>query len=404
MSAQYQQVTKFVGTETGTNEMAKISIKRRNESERADGCAPLYAVLNLDREKIRIPVDLAVTSSEWDAVAERVRGRGQEVKDKNLIISNVRAKISDILVRARLTGERLTKVSFLALYKRPPEDGQFIRYARRHLDETRAALQWETQRHHTAALKKLEEYRPDLYIHEITPEFLRGYATYLRDKLGNSPGTIRKNMCVIRVYYYSAMRAGLVNKNPFDSYKVPRAEPIVVFLTEEEFTRLLDLYRSTRLPGNEQDALRFWLFMAFTGMHITDARTLQIEQIVGGEIHYTRIKTRTKVIMPLSKPAAKLVEYYKAGRRRGNLFVTLPTDQAFNRLIKRVCSRVDIHKAVSAKSARHTFATLYYKKNAGDLGTLSRLLGHASVATTMIYAHIMKENRVAGVAAFDDML
>lgn len=384
--------------------MAKISIKRRNESERADGCAPLYAVLNIEREKIRVPVDLAVTVTEWDAVAERVKGRGQEVKDKNLIISNVRAKISDILVRARLTGEQLTKASFLALYRRPPEDGQFIRYARRHLDATRDALQWETQRHHAAALKKLEDYRPDLYLHEITPEFLRTYAVYLRDKLGNSPGTIRKNMCVLRVYYYAAMRAGLVHRNPFDTYKAPRAEPVVVFLTEEEFTALLDLYKSDRLPDNEQDVLRFWLFMAFTGMHITDARLLQIEQIVGGEIHYTRIKTRTKVIMPLSGPAAKLVEYYKAGRRRGNLFVTLPTDQAFNRVIKRVCQRIDILKPVSAKAARHTFATLYYKKNGGDLGTLSKLLGHTSITTTMIYAHIMKENRVAGVSAFDGML
>lgn len=108
--------------------------------------------------------------------------------------------------------------------------------------------------------------------------------------------------------------------------------------------------------------------------------------------------------MPLSGPAAKLVEYYKAGRRRGNLFVTLPTDQAFNRVIKRVCQRVDILKPVSAKAARHTFATLYYKKNGGDLGTLSKLLGHTSITTTMIYAHIMKENRVAGVSAFDGML
>lgn len=307
-------------------------------------------------------------------------------------------------MRARLTGEQLTKASFLALYRRPPEDGQFIRYARRHLDATRDALQWETQRHHAAALKKLEDYRPDLYLHEITPEFLRTYAVYLRDKLGNSPGTIRKNMCVLRVYYYAAMRAGLVHRNPFDTYKAPRAEPVVVFLTEEEFTALLDLYKSDRLPDNEQDVLRFWLFMAFTGMHITDARLLQIEQIVGGEIHYTRIKTRTKVIMPLSGPAAKLVEYYKAGRRRGNLFVTLPTDQAFNRVIKRVCQRVDILKPVSAKAARHTFATLYYKKNGGDLGTLSKLLGHTSITTTMIYAHIMKENRVAGVSAFDGML
>ena len=63
-----------------------------------------------------------------------------------------------------------------------------------------------------------------------------------------------------------------------------------------------------------------------------------------------------------------------------------------------------IDKPVSAKAARHTFATLYYKKNGGDLGTLSRLLGHASVTTTMIYAHIMKDTRVLGVSAFDDFL
>lgn len=384
--------------------MAKITIKRRNESERIDGRAPLYAVLNIDCEKIRIPVEVAVTKSEWDPAAERVRGRGQEVNDKNLIISNVRAKISDILVRARLTGQRLTKASFIALYRRLPDDDNFVNFARRHLKETRDGLRWGTQRHHTAVLKKLEKYRPDLLFYEITPEFLRAYANFLRDKLGNSSGTIRKNLGVIRVYYQAAMRAGLVQDNPFDSFRVPRADPTVVFLTEEEFIRLLDLYRTDSLPCLEQDVLRFWLFMAFTGMHITDARMLQIEQIVGGEIHYTRIKTNIKVIMPLSRPAAKLVEYYKAGRLRGNLFLTLPTDQAFNRIIKRVCARADIHKAVSAKAARHTFATLYYKKNSGDLATLSRLLGHASVATTMVYTHIMRENRARGISAFDDML
>lgn len=63
-----------------------------------------------------------------------------------------------------------------------------------------------------------------------------------------------------------------------------------------------------------------------------------------------------------------------------------------------------IDKPVSAKTARHTFATLYYKKNAGDLGTLSKLLGHTSVTTTMVYAHIMKDSRVAGVSVFNDML
>jgi integrase len=281
---------------------------------------------------------------------------------------------------------------------------KFVDYARRHLDELRSALQPETLRHHKAALKKLEQYAPNLEISDITPEWLQVYAAYLRNHYNNVPGTIRKNMCVIRMHYYAAMRAGKINVNPFEVYRVPAADPVVVFLTEQELNSLTTLYNSGTLPDNEMDALRFFLFMAFTAMHISDARALQIEQISGGEIHYVRIKTHTRVIMPVSKPAAKLIEYYANGRTRGNLFRKLPSDQGFNRLIKRVCERVGITKSVSAKAARHTFATLYYKKNAGDIGTLSKLLGHTSVSTTMIYAHITKDNRVAGVSVFNDML
>lgn len=384
--------------------MAKITIKRRDEAQRQDGRAALYAVVNIDRQKIRIPVEVAVTAEEWDPAAERIKGRGQEVKDRNLIISNVRAKISDVLVRARLTGELLTKESFLTLYRRPGETSNFVEFARRHLDSLRAGLQPETIRHHEAALRKLEEYNPKLQIFDVTPEFLRVYGVYLRDKKHNSPGTIRKNMCVIRMHYYYAMREGKVKNNPFQSYKIPVAEPSVIFLTEEEFNKLLNLFKSGRLKPNEVDVLRFWLWMAFTGMHITDARGLQIEQLSAGEIHYTRQKTRTRVNMPLSEPAAKLAAFYSGGRRRGPLFLSLPTDQAFNRRIKKICEKVEITKAVSAKAARHTFATLYLKKNPGDLATLSKLLGHTSLDTTMIYAHILKDSRVAGVSVFDGML
>ena len=78
--------------------MAKITIKRRNESERADGRAALYAVVNIERTKIRIPVDIAVTSDEWDPIAERIKGRTQEVKDSNLILGDIEhIEIPDIV-------------------------------------------------------------------------------------------------------------------------------------------------------------------------------------------------------------------------------------------------------------------------------------------------------------------
>lgn len=384
--------------------MAKVTVRRRTDNVRAVGRAPLYAVLYIDKNKIRIPLDIAVADNEWDALSERVKGRSKEVRDLNLIISNTKARISDILVRARLTGERLTRDSFLEYYRHPGESELFVAYARARLDKLREVLQPSTRQHHLAVLQKIEDYSPALKIRDITTEWLRIYAAYLRDAHGNNPGTIDKNIGVIRSHYFAAMREGKIRVNPFEAYRGPKPDPAIVYLTEQELDSMIRLFRSGHLDANETDALRFFLFMFFTGMHISDARALQLSQIVDGEIHYRRVKTGVRVAVPLSQPAMKLVEFYRGGRLRGDLFTSLPTDQAFNRLIKRVSAKAGIAKPVSAKTARHTFATIYYKRNNGDLGTLSKLLGHARISTTMIYAHIMKDTRREGVSAFDGML
>ncbi len=53
--------------------MAKVTVRRRTDNVRADGRAPLYAVLYIDKNKIRIPLDIAVADNEWDAWKRRVR-------------------------------------------------------------------------------------------------------------------------------------------------------------------------------------------------------------------------------------------------------------------------------------------------------------------------------------------
>ena len=149
--------------------------------------------------------------------------------------------------------------------------------------------------------------------------------------------------------------------------------------------------------------LSFFLFMSFTSLHIGDARKHRIENIQDDELHYIRQKTRVRVCVPLSKPAQKLIDLYKGNRSSGPLIQGLPSDQHINRTLKLICDKVGISKRISAKAARHTFATLYYKKNQGDLATLSNILGHSSLAMTMIYAHISRENRNQGIHVFDEL-
>lgn len=379
--------------------MAIISIKRRKE-ERRDGSAALYAVFHLNREKIRIPLDLYVKACDWDPESEKIKGRGPIVRDQNLIIENVRGRINDVLVRARLGGLYLDKDVFFSIYKQPDSAQSFIEFARQRLQYNRRALAYNTWRQHKSIIKKLEEYNPDLHFFEITSDFLKLYVAYLR-QLGNGDATIWKNLTVLRGYILAAVRAGFIIKNPLETFKVKRAAPNIIYLTEDELKLLVDLYRRDELESQEQDVLRFFLFMTFTSLHIGDARALTIESIYNNEIHYIRQKTRVRVSVPLSEPALRLIDYYKGNRVRGLLVQGLTSDQNINRKLKIICGKVGICKQISAKAARHTFATLYYKKNKGDLATLSNILGHSSLAMTMIYAHINQENRDQGIHVFD---
>ena len=62
--------------------MTKFSIRRRSEDERADGTALLYVVIYIERQKLRLSLEIGVTAKEWDPVAEKVLGRSQEARTK----------------------------------------------------------------------------------------------------------------------------------------------------------------------------------------------------------------------------------------------------------------------------------------------------------------------------------
>ena len=384
--------------------MTKITIARRKDAVGKDGRAPLNAVFSLNGEKVRIPIGISVKESEWDPANCRIRGKGKETEDSNLIIEKTRARITELFVRSRLSGIPLDKLNLLNELKKSDVPEDFYTYASESLKKYRKSISETTAEHHETVLKKMKEYAPKLNFGDITTDWLKGYARHLKEVKGNALSTIRKNLSMIRVYCEKAYRDGKMSGRPFDEYRMRSERPTVIFLKEEELGKLTALYRSDTLADTRQDVLRFFLFMTFTGMHISDARALTIEQTYDGRIVYRRMKTGTAVILPMSEPAMKLVDYYAGGRCRGPLFRQLPTDQAFNRLIKIVCRGAGIRKPVSAKTGRHTFATLYLTKNPGDIATLSRLLGHTNIETTMNYVHTLREDKEKGVAAFDGML
>jgi site-specific recombinase XerD len=77
-------------------------------------------------------------------------------------------------------------------------------------------------------------------------------------------------------------------------------------------------------------------------------------------------------------------------------------DQTFQRAFKRATRAAGIVKPARSHGLRHAFAT--HSLQAGyDIRTMQDQLGHADVAITMIYAHVLKVREGAVRSPTDSM-
>ena len=67
------------------------------------------------------------------------------------------------------------------------------------------------------------------------------------------------------------------------------------------------------------------------------------------------------------------------------------TTRALQKMFARVCKRVGI-SGHSVHHCRHTYATYLYRASGRDLRLVQRQLGHASVRTTEVYAHVFDQD------------
>ena len=180
-------------------------------------------------------------------------------------------------------------------------------------------------------------------------------------------------------------------------------------LTEEEVTHLIQTAAAPGTPAAKR--LVCLLEMLYSsGLRVSELVGLPMSAI-GEEEQFVLIagKGGRERLVPLSDTAQKAIREYVAARAR---FVSPEDDgtqaqwlfpsktsivghltrQRFAQLLKDLSDAAGMPDGkVSPHILRHAFAT-HLLKNGADLRSVQKMLGHADIATTQIYTHVIGEN------------
>lgn len=384
-----------------------INIKTYLRKYANESSGIVWVSFYVNREKVNFSTKVAVDCKNWSEKNACVKPGDKNASDKNLIIENIHARINNVLVKYRLKDKKLTRDAFLRAYHRPTDFNTFFDYVTAQQKKLSIKTELSTLSTHMSAIRKLQQYSPTLTFDDITKDWLDDYFIYLRKELDNNSNTAYKNMGILKKYVRMAYKDGYMDENPFDSWQIKKTTASCVYLTEDELTRLTNLYRSGELEYNYHKTLEFFLFLCFSSLHVGDAKVLKLEQFGDTSFTYYRLKLRNKkpepIVVPISEPLRNLLVNIVGPRKKGPVFEKVQADQTMNRNLKEIAAIACIDKPITHKVGRHTFATIFLRKTK-DIAALREILGHSDISETLIYAHVLEESKQEGIQCFNDFV
>lgn len=172
---------------------------------------------------------------------------------------------------------------------------------------------------------------------------------------------------------------------PTNLYEIVEAIPAEA--THREFLFLDELQKLADTPCESDLVKRASLFAALTGLRYSDVSTVAWEQIRGAEgnyyIQFSMEKTGAAEFHPIPDQAYLLL----GPRSKGTIFNGLKYSLVTT-VLPRWLKETGITKHITFHCFRHTFATLQLLSGT-DIATVSKLLGHKFIQTTMIYVKIV---------------
>jgi integrase/recombinase XerD len=224
-------------------------------------------------------------------------------------------------------------------------------------------------------------------LEQAVPEDVRSFQLHLIEERKVGWSSFNQAVCGLRFLFRTTYpRSWAVSMVPFG--KKPKTLPTV--LSGEEVTNLLSCVKSLKHRT-------FLLTLYAAGLRLNEAAELTIADIDSQrmQLRIAHGKGAKERLVPLSPRLLKeLRDYWKQVRSPTYLFPGKTFDvplssTTIQKTCKAAVQKAGIRKNVTPHTLRHSYATGLLEAGV-DLLTISRLLGHKSFSTTMIYLHVRR--------------
>ncbi len=231
-------------------------------------------------------------------------------------------------------------------------------------------------------------------------------------KAGLAASTRSRHLSAIRRLFGFANEEGWRNDLPTQAISNPKqSRTLPTTLSTEEIARLLEAAHVFGKSEHEKarNGCLMELFYA-TGMRVSELAALPVSAVRGSpSLVLVQGKGGKERLLPLTDPAKNALTRWLSARdaaeERNRKRGTSPSKHLFPSrgrtghltrhrvygLIKQIAAEADINpKQVTPHVLRHAVAT-HLLENGADLRSIQVLLGHADIATTEIYTHVVQE-------------
>ena len=304
----------------------------------------------------------------------------------NMQLSDMRLRFDEYISATRKNGrffdERCVERIIAVLNGEDPDNGEsYIDFVERRISE-RGDIRESTRRAQSKFPGALREFGLIQRFSDLTPKNIREFDKWLHGR-SYKQTTVYSYHKFNKTYINEAVRDGIIDKSPYVGLKIDRGRSDKrKYLLPEELRRIED----AEIPDSSIARVRdLFVFQCYTGLAYADLSKFDFSKAEKRNGRYVlsdrRQKTNEDYSIVLLSPAVRILEKY------GGVLPVI-SNQQYNLRLKVLESYAGLDKGLTSHVGRHTFAVMALN-NGVRIEHVAKMLGHADIATTQIYAKIL---------------